>query len=134
MQNMFKAWAAMAFLAFGLTASGCVPLVVGAAVGVGGYAWIQGDLVKEMDVSAERLHVAAQRAMRDLKLAVMEDTGDRLAANIHAKFTDTTDVKISISAKTERTSTIKIRVGLLGDKEKSEIIFNAIQKQLGMIE
>ncbi len=113
-----------------MTASGCVPILVGAAVGAGGYAWIQGELVNELNVSAERLHRAATRAMRDLKLAVMEDKGDRLSAKIKAKYSDGTDVIITINARTEKTSTLKVRVGLLGDKEKSEIISTAVQKRL----
>ncbi len=113
-----------------LSASGCVPLVLGAAAGVGGYAWIQGELTNDLNVSAEKLHRAASRACRDLKLAVYKDVGDRLNARINAKFVDGADVKIAIEAKTEQVANIKIRVGLLGDKEKSEIILRAIQKRL----
>lgn len=113
-----------------LASSGCVPLVIGAAAGVGGYAWVKGELVHDVAVPAEKLHRAISRAMRDLKLAVYEDKGDRLSAKINAKFSDGTDVNINVEAKTERSSTVKIRVGLLGDKEKSEMIFSAIQKRL----
>lgn len=113
-----------------LGASGCVPLVIGAAAGVGGYAWVKGELVQEVSVSAEKLHRASSRAMRNLKLAVYEDKGDRLSAKIKAKFADDTDVNIAVEAKTERSATVKIRVGLLGDKEKSEMIFSAIKKRL----
>lgn len=115
---------------FLISASGCVPLVIGAAAGVGGYAWVKGELSHEVVVPAEKLHRAASRAMRDLKLAVYEDKGDRLSAKINAKFVDGTDVSISIEAKTELSSTINIRVGLLGDKEKSEMIFSMIKKRL----
>ena len=113
-----------------LSAPGCVPLVIGAAAGVGGFAWVQGELVNDLQVPAERLHKAVSRAMRDLRLAVMEDKGDRLSAKVLAKYSDGTDVTISIAAKTEKVSTLKIRVGILGDKEKSELILNAIQKRL----
>ena len=117
---------------FAVTASGCIPVIVGAgvAVGAGGYAWIQGELVNELNVSAERLHKAASRAMRDLKLAVMEDKGDRLSAKIKAKYSDGTDVAITVTARTEKAATLRVRVGLLGDKEKSELISTAIQKRL----
>ncbi len=68
--------------------------------------------------------------MRDLKLAVYDDKGDRLSAKINAKFVDGTDININVEAKTERSAIVKIRVGLLGDKEKSEMIFSAIKKRL----
>ena len=117
-------------LSFILMSSGCVPLVVGAAAGVGGYAWVKGELANDVNVSAERLHQAASRAVRDMKLRTKEDKGDRLTAKIVAEFSDGTDVNINIAAKTERSATIAIRVGLLGDKEKSQMIFAAIQKRL----
>jgi hypothetical protein len=110
--------------------SGCVPLVIGAAAGVGGFAWVQGELVQDINTSAEKLHRATTRAMRDLKLAVYDDKGDRLSAKINAKFVDGTDVNIHINAKTEYQAAIKIRVGILGDKEKSEMILNAIKRRL----
>ena len=117
-------------LVFISTSSGCVPLVLGAAAGVGGYAWVKGELANDVNVSAERLHRAASRAVRDMKLKTKEDKGDRLTAKIVAEFSDGTDVNISIAAKTERSATVSIRVGLLGDKEKSQMIFAAIQKRL----
>lgn len=113
-----------------LSASGCVPLVIGAAAGAGGYAWYKGELSNDVNVPAEKLHKAASRAMRDLKLAVYEDKGDRLSGKIAAKFSDGTDVNITVTAKTEVASIIKIRVGVLGDKEKSEMIFTAVKRRL----
>lgn len=113
-----------------LNVSGCIPLVVGAAVGAGGYAWIKGELVQEFNVSSLKLHAATSRAMRDLKLAVYEDKGDRLTAKVTAKFADGADVNIHIQAKTEYKSEIKIRVGILGDKEKSDAILTAIKRRL----
>ncbi|MCB9757439.1 MAG: DUF3568 family protein [Candidatus Omnitrophica bacterium] len=117
-------------LSFILMSSGCVPLVIGAAAGVGGYAWVKGELANDVNVSAEHLRRAASRAVRDMKLKIKEDKGDRLTAKIVAEFSDGTDVNINITAKTERSATIAIRVGLLGDKEKSQMIFAAIQKRL----
>lgn len=113
-----------------VSAAGCIPLVVGAAVGVGGYAWISGRLEQEFNVPAERLRRASVRGLRDLKVAIMEDVGDRVSARINAKFSDGANIDIAIDAKTEKVSTIKIRVGVLGDKERSELILNAIQKRL----
>jgi hypothetical protein len=113
-----------------LGASGCLGLVVGAAAGVGGYAWIKGDLVKEFNVPAEKLHNAALRALRGMELAIMEEKSDRLSGKIRADFADGTPVWITVGAMTELSSRIKIRVGHFGDKTRSELIFNAVQKNL----
>ncbi|MCB9772350.1 MAG: DUF3568 family protein [Candidatus Omnitrophica bacterium] len=125
-----RAKAAFLTITVVMSAAGCIPLVVGAAAGVGGYAWVQGELANDVSVSNEKLHRAVIRAVRDLKLAVYEDKSDRLSSKVFAKFADGTDVHINTVAKTERVATVKIRVGLLGDKEKSEMIFAAIQKRL----
>lgn len=126
-----RAWVGGGLAAiFLITAAGCIPLVVGAAVGAGGYAWVKGELEKDYEVTAEKLHRAAVRGLRDLKLVVKEDKGDRISASIKAEFSDGTDVSIHVAAKTERVANIKIRVGLLGDKERSEMIINAIEKRI----
>lgn len=116
-------------LSTALMTSGCF-LLVGAAVGAGGYAWVKGELEKTYEVPAERLHSATTRALRDLKLVVSENVGDRISAKIRAQFADGADVAIHIEAKTERASTVKIRVGILGDKEKSEMIIRTIENRL----
>jgi hypothetical protein len=119
------------FLAsFALTAAGCIPLMVGAAAGVGGYAWVKGALVKDFDVPALELHKATISALKDLKVDITEDKSDRLSALVNGKFADGNKIVINIEAMTERTSRIKIRVGIIGDKDRSEMIYNAIKKRI----
>ena len=113
-----------------LTATGCVPLIVGAAAGAGGYAYVRGVLVKQFDVPASRLHQAALKAVKSLGLDVKYDKGDRLSAKIRSEFSDGKDVKIDIVAITEETSQIKIRVGTFSDKLRSEMVLSAIEKYL----
>ncbi len=111
--------------------SGCVALVVGAAAaGAGGYAWIKGALVKEFDVSAEELYKATKSGLKGLAMRVTEDQADRVSAVLAADFADGKKVKINIEALTEVRSQIRIRVDVFGDKSKSELILNAIERKL----
>jgi len=114
----------------GVLVSGCVPLVVGAAAGVGGYAWLNGVLVKEYTVSAERLQRAVVRGTKELKLVVEEQKADRLSGKTVAKFSDGKKVTIDVQAVTERTAKLSVRVDIFGDKTRAEMVMNAIEKYL----
>lgn len=110
--------------------TGCVPLIVGAAAGAGGYAWASGELVKEFTASASDLQRAAVRGLKKLGVSIKEEKHDRLTASIKAKFADGKDIAISISALTEKTAKLRIRVGVFGDKTKSEMVLNSIEEGL----
>ena len=113
-----------------LTTSGCFPLLVGAAAGAGGYAFVRGALVKQFDVSATDLHQAVVKAIKSLDLDIKYDKGDRLSAKVRSEFSDGKDVKVDVVAITEETSQVKIRVGVVGDKLRSEMILSAIEKYI----
>ena len=131
MLKKFHGFVFSVFLVFCLIAtSGCVAVVAGAAVGAGGYAWVKSALIKEFDVSSVKLQEATRKALRDLDLDLLIDDSDRLTAKITSKFADGKSVGIAINAITERSSKIKIRVGWVGDKMKSEMILNAIESNL----
>ena len=111
--------------------SGCVAMVVGAAAaGAGGYAWVKGALVKEYDVSAEQLYKATKAGLSGLAMGLTEDQADRVSAVLAADFADGAKVKINIEALTELRAQIRIRVGVFGDKTKSELILNAVERNL----
>jgi hypothetical protein len=109
---------------------GCIPLIVGAAAGAGGYAWVRGALVKEFDVPAETLSSASIRAIKQLNLSLEEEKTDRLSGYIRAKLADKQKVVISIKALTEKKSEVRIRIGVFGDQAKSEMVLNGIKKNL----
>ena len=110
--------------------AGCVPLLIGAAVGAGSMVFINGALVENIDESVEDLHQAALDALKDLEIFVMSDELTRHSALIKAEYTDGKNVDIKVDAITEYVSKITIRVGLIGDQEDSRLILNAIEKRL----
>ena len=110
--------------------SGCWALFVGAAAGVGGYAWANGAMTKDYSSSADEVHEAVVKGLKKLKLPVMNDVNDRLSAKVTSEFSDGKNVVINIDALTEKTSRLKIRVGPFGDKRASELILSSIEKYL----
>jgi len=113
-----------------LASSGCVALFIGAAAGVGGYAWMSGVIEKNFLVSAPELQQATVKALDHLDLPVQEREEDRIAAFYRAEFSDGQNVTIHIKALTERAAQIRIRVGVFGNRTRSEMILNAVDERL----
>ena len=109
---------------------GCIPLIIGAAAGVGGYTWINGAMEKDYYVSLERLRSATLKGLKDMGVKISENKVDKHFAKIVAEFADGKSVSVNIEGVTERSSKIKVRVGLMGNKTRSEMILNAVQKYL----
>lgn len=113
-----------------MTNSGCLPLLVGAAAGAGGVAYVRGTLVKNVDNPVAQVHKAAAGACKSLKISVQYDDLNEHSARIKGTLDDGKKVDINVAALTERSSKIQIRVGLFGDETKSQMILNVIQKKL----
>ena len=120
---------ALTLLVSGVYLSGCV-LLVGAAAGAGGITWVKGKLTKELTSKMDNVYNATLKGLKKLELPVLVDRKDKLTAKIESKFADGTNVWIDIESLTSRTTRIKIRVGVLGDQERSNEILNAIEQGL----
>lgn len=131
MIRYFKpASSAVILLSILLTAQGCVPLIIGAAVGAGGVAYVKGSLEQNFDKSVDQLHRASLGGLKNIKCAVRSDQIRKHLAKITFEFDDGQKGSIHIKALTERSAQIKIRVGILGDETKSHIVLNAVLKHL----
>jgi hypothetical protein len=120
----------LGLLAVVLTASGCIAVLVGAAAGAGGYAWVNGVLVKQFDQPVEDLYKATQTGIEELGLVTTEKQGDRLTAFVRAQFSDGNKVKVTINALTELRCEVRVRVGVFGNQTRSEMVLSKIEKNL----
>lgn len=125
-----KLGALMVIVSLAMGCSGCVALLVGAAAGAGGVAYVQGGLEKNVDHSVAQAYKASLAALKSLDMFVTSKEQDPHSAKIKAEASDGKSVTIDIESLTERSSKIKIRVGIMGDQERSQIILNAIQRRL----
>ena len=130
MFNKMKSIVLFMVLIIAVSASGCVAVVAGAAGAGGGYMWSNGVIIQEVDRTALELYEATSDAVKDLGILPTVDLHDRLTGTIRGEFADGKDVWIDIVALTEQSARIKIRVGWFGDKMRSEMILNSIQKSL----
>lgn len=121
-------WSVMAvFLC--LEISGCIVLL-GAGAGVGGAAYVLGDLENEVAASVPILQRATVAGLEALNMPIVKEQGDKLTAEIESKTADDKSVKIHIASVTPRHSKISIRVGLIGDETRSLQIWDSIRKRL----
>ncbi len=113
-----------------VTSSGCVPLLIGAAAGAGGIAYVKGALVHNIDETVEDIHRAALAGLKDFGLFVVSDELNRHSALIKAEYEDGRKIDIKADAITEFVSKVTIRVGVIGDQEESRLILSAIEDNL----
>jgi len=111
-------------------AGGCVALAVGAAAGIGTYAYIKGELNDTEEAPLDRAYEAAQAAVKDLEFAVKEQAKDAMKARVEAKESDGTEVHIGMESKGEKLTKFSIRVGVFGDESRSRLIMDKIKKHL----
>jgi phage-related tail protein len=118
---------ALMFCAVSLLLTGCAALLVGAAAGAGGVAYVQGELKVTESVSLAVAQRAAEKALTDLKLGIQKRQADGLSGVLEARTAG--DQKITVKTKriADKSTEIGIRVGVLGDEAKSRQILNRIQ-------
>lgn len=127
-KNYFVLFVSLLFLV--VTLSGCVPLIIGAAAGAGGVSYIKGSLERNFDKSVEDVHEACLAGLKDLELFITSDELNLHSATIKFEFESGKKGSIGMQAITELSSKLKIRIGIMGDQTKSQMIMNAIQRNL----
>lgn len=113
-----------------MATSGCIPLLVGAAAGAGGVAYVKGAAVKNIDESVEKIHKASLAALKKMGVFVTADELSGHTALVKAEYGDGKKIQVKAEALTEYVSKVTVRVGAVGDPEESELVLNAIEKEL----
>lgn len=117
---------AIATLSFTLL-TGCAALIVGAAAGAGGAAYVQGELKVTEAVALDAAQRAAEQAMKDLKLTVIKRQQDGLSGVIEGRTAGDQKVTIKTKRVTAKSTDIRVRVGVLGDETMSRQILSRMQ-------
>lgn len=115
------------FCAASLLLTGCAALLVGAAAGAGGVAYVQGELKVTESVSLVVAQRAAEKALTDLKLGIQKRQADGLSGVLEARTAGDQKVTVKTKRIADKSTEIGIRVGVLGDEAKSRQILNRIQ-------
>jgi hypothetical protein len=114
-----------------LFGAGCVGIAV-----VGGTAatavYLNGELSYAISAPMEKVWKASEAVTVDKKMKVTEKSIDNMDQNrvIKGKTREDKDFQISLEAKDKDVTVVKVRVGYLGDQEKSLEIIEAIEQKI----
>ncbi|MCL6620876.1 MAG: DUF3568 domain-containing protein [Syntrophobacterales bacterium] len=121
-------------LALALT-SGCAAVAlmgVGAAAGLGTYKYIEGTMEQDYPRAMQETYNACLAACRRLNLRVTAQQYGALESRIEAVQMPDTTVKITLEAKPNNITTVKVRFGLLGNEPQSIKFHQEVMRELGI--
>ncbi|MEW6026828.1 MAG: DUF3568 family protein [Planctomycetota bacterium] len=121
-------------LGYSVLSAGCAAawLAGGAAVGIGVYSYINGELERKYPVGLDKAWQASISAMEQLQFTKESSNRDGLAGRLEAKRADGTPITITFELISDKVTMIKVRVGTFGDKEISERIHERIKENMGL--
>ena len=108
---------------------GCMVVAVGAGA-AGTVAYVRGDLEAVESKKLDAVYEATLKAVDRLELNVTKETKDSLSAVIVARDAQDKKITIKLSATTDDTTKLSIRVGLFGSETKSRLIYQKIHENL----
>ena len=117
-------------IALAMSQTGC--LLAAAAAGTGaGVAYVKGKSTDLIEADPRAIADAAEKAMRDLDIAVISKAATGVDASIVGRTARDTKVDITAKAETDRTSKVFIRVGVFGDDPLQARLIERIRANLG---
>jgi len=119
-------------MAAALTMVGCIWLAVGAAGGGLAAVWYEGKVEQTLNADIETCHRAAERALADLKLPVLKSRADAVTAHLESEYADRKHVWINLEAVGTGITKVTIRVGLVGDQNRSVSLLEGIKRHAGL--
>jgi len=107
-------------------------IVGGAAVGIGTYSYLNGELEAKYPVGFDKAWQGAVAAMEQLQFTKESSSRDGLAGKIEARRGDGTPITINFELISDKVTSIRVRVGMFGDQEISARIHERIKENLGL--
>ncbi len=125
-------WATAALALAALSAAGCIWLAAGAAAGAAGAVYFQGRLTQTLGKDVAKCDAAAEKALADQKLTVLQNKVDAASAHLEAEYADNQRVWIDMESVGAGATKVTIRVGILGDKEREMALLLGIRRHAGL--
>ena len=113
-----------------MTTQGCFFILIGVGAGAAGVVYAKGALVANFNQPVEKLFNASEAALKKLEYFITDDDVARHEATIKGEDQKGRKIEIEITAITEKSARIKIRVGAFGDQDESERVLLAIEDNL----
>ena len=128
--RLHKAFMLPALVLLALASAGCgLILVAGgaAAGGLGVVAYLEGNLEAMDDVAFDKAWKAARAGLEELKYTITKEDKGPTSASLIAHGAKDERVEVRLSPTSAKTTKITVRVGMMGDKGKSQFILDTIR-------
>jgi len=116
------------FVGVALTIFGCAPSLVGPDAGV----YSTGKLYAVTGRDMDSVYQAALNALNYLEIETTETAKDFFYARVVAKGADGKTITIRIKPGEGELTNFSIKIGTVGDKHRSEVIYEQIRQNLGL--
>jgi hypothetical protein len=111
-----------------LTIFGCAPSLLGPDAGV----YSTGKLYAVTSRDMNTVYQAALNALNNLEIETTETAKDFFYARVVAKGADGKTITIRIKPGQGKLTNFSIKIGTLGEKHRSEVIYEQIRQNLGI--
>lgn len=116
------------FLCLAVGGWGCAPAIIGGDAGV----YHMGKLYAVSSRDMDSVYGATLAAMGELELEVKEKAKDVFSAKVVAKSADGKTIGVHIKPGGEERTSFRIKVGVAGNKRRSKVIYEKIERNLAM--
>lgn len=116
---------------FLLNIYGCIPLLVGGAVGAGTAAWLAQKLTQEFHASYVRTVDATEKALKSLRFEILEINKKTDVTKFRSKDASGKAIWIDVIRIARDSTKVEVRVGAVSpDKELASRILKRIQRYI----
>ena len=115
-----------------LAITGCLAAIATGVGAAGAVLWHQGELRADLNAPPDKVIAATERAFADLKWSKISATSSKTDGKAIARTGADEKVEVTVKQKTENTSEIGIRVGVIGDENLSRTLLDKIKAYIVM--
>ena len=101
-----------------------------AGAGAATYAYVDGEVVANLDAPVEKVAAAAKLAFEDMKAIVFENQPNGPEAKVYARTTGDRRIEVLIKRLTDKASKVSVRVDNFGNETISRDVINRIEQKL----
>ena len=83
-----------------------------------------------VDQPVVKAHRATMAGLKDLNINAVTSQVDQISGMVEAVFGDGMDLEVKLESVAPNITRISIRCGMVGDRDRSRMVFSAIEKRL----
>ena len=97
-----------------LMVTGCAAVIIGAGVGAGAYAYIDGALKRSYPANYEKTYQVCTGILKDLQQSIKDESTDGLQTTFETERSDGTPMTIRVIIQKPEWTEVSVRTGVVG--------------------